>query len=88
MTAVAFNPKLNHFGAKMQAMFSSDVGHFDVRDISKVLVEAYELVEEGLLDESNFRDFTFANVAKMYTSVNPDFFKGTVVEQAVSPLNR
>jgi len=83
MTAVAFNPKINHFGAKIQAMFSSDVGHFDVRDISTVLVEAYELVEDGLLSESDFRDFTFANVATMYRTANPDFFQGTVVEEAV-----
>src|SRR5262249_54047874 len=84
ITAIAFNPKLNHFGATMQAIFSSDVGHFDVRDLTKVLANAYELVEEGLLTEEDFRNFTFANAAKMYTSVNPAFFKGTVVEDAVA----
>jgi len=81
MTAVAFNPKLNHYGAKMQAMFSSDVGHFDVPDITAVVAEAYELLEVGLLTEDDFRDFTFANVTKLHGGMNPDFFKGTSVEK-------
>jgi hypothetical protein len=83
MTAVAFNPKLNHFGAKIQPIFGSDVGHFDVRDLSRVLAEAYELVEDELISEADFREFTFGNVAKMFTSMNPEFFAGTSVEDAV-----
>ena len=82
MTAAAFNPRLNHFGARLQAMFSSDVGHFDVRDITKVVADAYELVEDDLLSEDDFRDFTFANATKLYAKMNPDFFKGTPVEGA------
>jgi hypothetical protein len=45
--------------------------------------EAYELVEHGVIDESAFRDIVFANAAEFWTSTNPDFFKGTVVESDV-----
>src|SRR6202040_606404 len=60
MNAVAFG-KVNPFGARINAIFSSDVGHFDVPDMRMVLPEAYELVEDGLLTANDFRDFTFAN---------------------------
>jgi hypothetical protein len=44
MNAVAFG-KVNPFGARINAIFSSDVGHFDVPDMRMVLPEAHELVE-------------------------------------------
>ncbi len=56
------------------------MGHWDVTDMSGVLAEAHELVEHGLIDEADFRDFVFANPVRFYTSVNPDFFRGTRVE--------
>ena len=33
----------------------------------------------GLLDEDEFRDFTFGNIVHMLTAANPDFFAGTAV---------
>ena len=48
--------------------------------------EAYELVEHGLLNEDEFRDFAFANAARMWCSMNPNFFKGTIVEGEVAKL--
>lgn len=80
MTAVAFNTKINPYGAKINVLLSSDIGHFDVADITSVLAEAHELVEHGVLDEEQFRDFTFANPVRFWASLNPDFFKGTRVE--------
>ena len=50
MNAVAFG-KVNPFGARINAIFSSDVGHFDVPDMRMVLPEAYELVEDGLITD-------------------------------------
>lgn len=47
------------------------------------MVEAYEMVEEGYMTTDDFRDFTFGNVVEMHTGMNPDFFKGTVVEDEV-----
>jgi hypothetical protein len=41
-------------------------------------------VEQGLLNEDDFRDFAFTNAARFYTGMNPAFFDGTVCEDAVS----
>jgi predicted TIM-barrel fold metal-dependent hydrolase len=80
----AFNARANKMGAKIKAMFSSDLGHWDVVDFGHVLAEAYEPVERGLMTEEDFRDFVFTNPMTYQTRVNPDFFKGTVVEDAVA----
>lgn len=80
-TAWAFDKHGNH---RLQPIFSSDVGHFDVVDMSEVLEEAYELVEHGLISEDDFRAFVFTNAASLHTALNRDFFKGTVVEDAVA----
>ncbi len=81
-TAIAFQP-INRFGARLRALFSSDISHWDVPDMSQVLVEAHEHVEHGRLDEESFRDFVFGNAARLFATSNPAFFKGTAVEHAV-----
>jgi len=48
--------------------------------------EAWELVEHGLVNERDFRDFVFTNPVRAKTKVNPDFFAGTVVESAAAAL--
>jgi hypothetical protein len=48
--------------------------------------EAHELVDDGVITEEDFRDFVFANPARLWTDMNPDFFKGTVVEGQVAKL--
>ena len=68
---------------RLNPMFSSDIGHFDVIDMSEVLEEAYELVDDGELSEDDFKSFTFSNAARLHTALNPDFFNGGVVESAV-----
>jgi len=84
--AWAFNRKANPMGARLNALFSSDVGHFDVPDMAEVVPEAYELVEHGLIDDDDFRDFMFTNAVRFWGEVNPDFFKGTVVEKAAAEV--
>ena len=64
------------------------MSHFDVTDMSAVLEEAWELVEHGMITEADFREFTFENAVRLHTAMNPDFFKGTVVEGAVAKLQR
>ena len=54
--------------------------------MSGVLEEAYELVEHELLDEDEFRDFTFGHAAQLHAGMNPKFFEGTVVEDDVAKL--
>ena len=82
----AFNRKANPMGARLNALFSSDIGHFDVPDMSEVVPEAYELVEHGLLSDDDFRDFMFENAVRFWGEVNPDFFKGTVVEKQAAEV--
>ena len=89
INAWAFNRRANPMGARLNALFSSDIGHFDVPDMTEVVPEAYELVEHGLLTDDDFRDFMFTNAVRFWGEVNPDFFKGTVVEkQAAEVLAR
>jgi predicted TIM-barrel fold metal-dependent hydrolase len=83
MAAVAFDERLNPLGARIPALFASDIGHWDVPDFRGVLEEAWELVEHGLLDPEGFRQFTFANPVRLWTGTNPKFFEGTRVEDAV-----
>jgi len=80
LNAIAFDARLNHMDARLQATFGSDIGHWDVLDSRCVLNEAYELVEQGLMSEDDFRDFTFTNNVTLHAGVNPDFFKGTAIE--------
>ena len=86
VNAWAFNRKANPMGSRLNAFFSSDIGHFDVPDMTEVVPEAYELVEHGLLSEDDFRDFVFANAVRFWGEVNPDFFEGTVVEKAAAEV--
>ena len=86
MTALAFDTKLNHFGVKLKAVFSSDIGHWDVPDMTEVLAEAWEMVEEERITEDDFRLFTFENTAEMHAEMNADFYQGTAVEAAVGKL--
>ncbi len=86
MNAWAFSTKVNPFGARLKAIFSSDIGHWDVPDMTKVVEEAHELVDKGVLSAEDFRDFVFTNPVTLWTALNPDFFKGTVVEGAVETL--
>lgn len=76
----AFDTKKNPYGARLGAIFSSDIGHWDVDDISGVVHEAHELVDDGLITKDDFRDFVFMNPLRMWTHMSPDFFKGTVLE--------
>jgi predicted TIM-barrel fold metal-dependent hydrolase len=84
INAWAFNRRANPLGARLNALFSSDIGHFDVPDMAEVVPEAHELVEHGLLTDDDFRDFMFANAVRFWGEVNPEFFEGTVVENAAA----
>ena len=54
---------------------------WDVPDMSRVMEEAYELVEKELMSEDDFRAFACDNSIELYAGLNRDFFKGTRVEQ-------
>ena len=49
--------------------------------------EAYELVEDELITDDDFRDFTFANAVRLWGQQNPRFFEGTrVAKEAAAVL--
>ena len=86
MVAAALDERLNPFGVRLNAMLGSDIGHFDVPDMREVVPKAFEMVEQELIDANGFRDFSFANAVRLHGGMNPDFFKGTVVEKAAADL--
>jgi predicted TIM-barrel fold metal-dependent hydrolase len=86
MNAWAFDRRVNPGGARLNAIFGSDIGHFDVPDMREVLPEAWELVEDGLITRDDFRDFTFANAVRLWGAGNPRFFEGTAVAKAAAAL--
>ena len=75
----AFAKHANPFGARLQALFGSDLGHWDVPDMCDVLPEAYEMRERELVDDVDFRDFVCDNALRLHAGMNPDFFSGTRV---------
>jgi hypothetical protein len=85
MTMLAFDKRM---GKPLHAVFSSDISHWDVPEVTDVLPEAFELVEHNMLNEDEFRSFTFANAVNLHGKMNPDFLKGTRVEkEAAAELN-
>jgi predicted TIM-barrel fold metal-dependent hydrolase len=86
VTAHAFDRRANPFGASLQAVLGSDAAHWDVVDMAAVLGEAWEMVEHGTITVEDFRDFVFANPARLHAGMNPSFFAGTRVESAAAAL--
>jgi hypothetical protein len=75
-------------GARINAIYSSDIGHFDVVDMRDPLPQAFELVGDGLITESDFHDFVFGNAVRLWGTQNPRFFEGTAVARDAAALLR
>lgn len=86
LTPLAFDAKKHSLGARLNAIYGSDLGHWDLPDMRDAAAEAYELVEKGAMTEDDFRAFVFENPVRHKVEMNPDFFVGTVVEEAVKKL--
>jgi hypothetical protein len=72
---------------RLQPIFSSDIGHWDVPDISTVLLESHRLVDKGLLSDGDYRDFVFSYPARLHLKANPEFFANTAIAASVAKLN-
>ena len=83
--ATAFG-RTNPGGAKLKAIFSSDMGHWDAPDIEAIVPEAWELVDDGFLTEDDFRSFVYANPVALFAGQNAAFFDDTAVASAVRAL--
>ena len=86
VTASAFDTLRNPGGVRLRAIFGSDIGHWDVPLIHEVLEEVYEPLEDGRIDAGDLRAFVFTNPVHLWTSANPTFFAGTVVEDAAAAV--
>jgi len=86
LNALAFKAEFLPEGGRLNAMFASDIGHWDVPDFRGVLPEAWEMVEHGLIGLDDFRRFTCGNITDFLTGPNPEFFKGTAVESRISSV--
>ncbi|MGH7986784.1 MAG: amidohydrolase family protein [Candidatus Binataceae bacterium] len=84
LNALAFAGKGSPFGARLYALYGSDLGHWDVPEMAEAAEEAYELVEDGIIGEHDLREMVFTNAVEFWTAGNPDFFKKTAVESAVA----
>ena len=82
----ALDARANPGRTRLQPVFSSDIGHWDVPDIKTVLLDSHKLADKGLLSDADYRDFVFTYPARLHMKANPDFFKGTVVEGATAKL--
>ena len=82
--AAAFNDKVNPLHTKINAIWSSDVGHWDVPDLTEPLAESWDLVEQGVISAADFKSLVFSNPYRLYTDANPAFFKGTRVERKLA----
>lgn len=83
MNALAFDKK---YSKALKPVLGSDIGHWDVVDPMEVMPEAWEMVEEGRMDEEQFCEFAFINPVKLHGGMNKDFFKGTIVEDKVNKI--
>ncbi len=72
--ALAFAPE--YHGTRLGAMFASDLGHWDVPDSTRVLPEAWELVENGLVTTDDFRAFAYEHALALWGT---ELFAGTVI---------
>ena len=82
----AFDTIRNPGHVRLHATFGSDIGHWDVPLMEGVLEELYEPLEDGLVEEDDLRDFVFTNPVRLWTSTNPEFFRGTVVEHSAAAV--
>lgn len=80
-TAWAFDSRMP---GRLKAMLGSDISHWDVTEFAEVVPEIWEMVEHGLITEADVRDFTFANPVRLHGQMNPNFFKGTAIEEAAN----
>ena len=82
----ALDGKGNPFSLRLNAMFSSDSGHWDVPHLGSVVLASRGLVHLGLLTEADYQDFVFTYPVRVHGEMNPRFFAGTAVERAAREL--
>jgi predicted TIM-barrel fold metal-dependent hydrolase len=82
VNAWAFDTRVNPMGLKLNALFGSDIAHWDVPDIREAVPESHELVDDGLITADDYRAFVFGNIVDLWGGADPAFFEGTAVAEA------
>ncbi|HEY8527070.1 MAG TPA: amidohydrolase family protein [Acidimicrobiales bacterium] len=80
LVGLAYDERVLPLGAPLRPMMGSDLGHWDVPSFTLPLVEAFELVEDGILTPEQFEEFVCTNAVRFYGGRSPAFFAGTAVE--------
>ena len=73
--AWAFDTPTNPGKARLNLLFGSGIGHFNVQDMVVFLSEAYELVEDELITGGDFRDFVCDSAIRFWGQVIPTLFE-------------
>jgi predicted TIM-barrel fold metal-dependent hydrolase len=84
LVGLAFDTKVTPGATRVPAVMGSDVGHWDVTHFDSPLAETWELVEKGILDADQLRDFVFTNAVRLYGDPSGQFFRGTAIEREVA----
>jgi predicted TIM-barrel fold metal-dependent hydrolase len=79
LVGLAYDGRVNPLGAQLRPMMGSDLGHWDVPSFTHPLLEAFELVEHGILTPGQFEEFVSVNAVRFYAGGSPEFFAGTAV---------
>ncbi|MBL7488234.1 amidohydrolase family protein [Frankia sp. AgB1.9] len=79
LVGLAYDRRVNPLGAQLRPMMGSDLGHWDVPSFTHPLLEAYELVEDGILTPAQFEEFAGVNAVRFYGGASTAFFAGTAV---------
>lgn len=88
LVGFAFGLDLEGTPATLRPILGSDVSHWDAPVMGDVVVEAYELLEHGVLTPEQFRAFAFENPVLLHGGANPRFFEGTrVAAEAAAVLD-
>lgn len=86
LSVLAAESLTESLGVRLNPIYGSDIGHWDVRDMREVLPEAYELVEHGVFSARDFRHLMLEAPAHLFGDNNPDFYSGTCVQDAVESV--
>lgn len=82
---MAFDGK-NDINIKLQAMFSTDYGHWDADNPAGLAESSKKLIHEGIVTPQDYKLFACDNVIKLHGRNNPNFWQGTSVERYASEI--
>jgi predicted TIM-barrel fold metal-dependent hydrolase len=77
---------IKHRKVRLRPILGTDISHWDAPVMNEVIVEAFELLEDKIIDAADFKAFTFDNPVTLHQSSNQDFFRGTVCEQEAAAI--